>query len=446
MKPGIATRHPQYGDGTVVEVDTHRGIKVDFGYVAAWVALRDLEISGDIKSSLRSTSDVPSPALIGTPQPTLSPDIVAARRSVLALKLGQVLEDDVLQLSVGTNDIQAEFERAIAAAVNRYPQNLLVEGAWGAGKTHLLTILTKLAAANGLATATVILDGEGITLSEPMGLMEAILGSLRYPDEEVPHGVGARLAALRRQHTFQSVQRSLGESMAQAIFELPPSAFDEPEVREVLEDYFMLKLASSRAREKLKQLGYTTWLPSLKAMRLDARPQRFCDLLKEWAECCALTGAKGLVVVFDEVDVEYAMYFNNFRRYLLLKALGSLRQQRCPILLAFGSAPASDDMGDENDAIEELVESIEQMKRIEAPRPHIELTRELGVRLQNLYAGAYPGQTSHLRRRRMLRRIERFAEHHHDATLDPMPRGFVRGTLELLDVAADIDDNFDTPE
>ena len=71
------------------------------------------------------------------------------------------------------------MEQAIIAAARRQPQSVPVEGSWGAGKTHLLTLLTRLAAEQRLATATVILDGEGVTLSEPMGLMEAILGSLR---------------------------------------------------------------------------------------------------------------------------------------------------------------------------------------------------------------------------------------------------------------------------
>ena len=39
------------------------------------------------------------------------------------------------------------------------------------------------------------------------------------------------------------------------------------------------------------------------------------------------------------------------------------------------------------------------------------------------------------------RRIESFAEYHHEGTLNPTPRGFVRGTLELLDVMSDLEGN-----
>lgn len=438
MRQGVAVRHPQYGDGVIVDVDSHRGAKVDFGYVATWVPLRDLELPDDDERSLEETPAPPPPTPAETHLPSLSANVVAARRAILALKLGQVLEENVHELSVGTDDVRAEMEQAIIAAVRQQPQSVLVEGSWGAGKTHLLTLLTRLAAEQGLATATVILDGEGVTLSEPMGIMEAILGSLRYPGEVAPHGIGSRLADLRRRRNFGDVWQSVGFGIAEAIYRIPLGALDEPEAMEVLEDYFMLALAPTRAREKLRRLHYRISLPPLKARRLDERPERFCELLKGWAGFCALTGAKGLAVVFDEVDVEYATRFVGLRDSLL-EAFDALLRESCPLLLAFGSAPASDDVGDANDAVQDLVGSISEMRRIEAPRPNVEQTKELGVRLQELYARAYRRRTSGVDPHGVRRRIERFAEHHHDEFLDPMPRGFVRGLLELLDVMSDLE-------
>ena len=436
MRRGNDVRHPQYGDGVVVAVDSHRGINVDFGYVAAWVPLGDLELPDDVERSFEETPDAPPPKSAERPLPVMSKDIVGARRAVLALKLGQVLEENVQELSIGTDDIQSEMEQAIVATVRRQPQSILVEGSWGSGKTHLLTLLTRLAAERGLATATVILDGEGVTLSEPMSLMEAILGSLRYPGEVVPCGVGNRLADLRRRRSFRDVRQSVGWRITEAIFQIPHRALDEPEAMEVLEDYFMLTLAPTRAKEKLRQLQCRIRLPPLKAQRLDDRPERFCDLLKGWAGFCALTGAKGLAVVFDEVDVEYATRFEGLRSPLLA-AFDSLLREDCPILLAFGSAPASDHVGDAEDAVQDLVGSIAGMRRIKAPLPSVEQTKELGVRLQELYARAYPTQTSSADPHEVRGQIERFAERYHVQTLDPTPRGFVRGTLEQLDILSD---------
>ena len=444
MRQGTVVRHPQYGAGVIVAIDSLRGLNVDFGYVTAWVPSGDLELPDDVEQSLEESPDTPEPPTrAGTPLPSLSTDVVAARRAVLALKLGQVLEENVHELSIGTDDIRPDLERAVVAAVQRQPQSILVEGSWGAGKTHLLTLLTRLAAKKGLATATVILDGEGVTLSEPMGLMEAILGSLRYPGEPAPAGIAGPLARLRRQDRHQ-VQGRVGR-IAEAVFQMPSRAFEWEEVLDVLEDYFGLKLPATHANRKVSQLGYGgIYLPSMRARSVDDRADRFCELLLGWAEFCALTGAKGLAVVFDEVDVEFGIvrsYELCRRRNRLLGTLDRLPETHCPLLLAFGSAPAIYDVGNSNDAVQDLVESINGMKRIKAPRPNVEQTKELGVRLQELYARAYPTRTSSVEPHAVRRRIERFAEHHHDGTLDPTPRGFVRGTLELLDVVSDLEGN-----
>lgn len=432
MRRGDTVRHPQYGEGVIVAVDSRR-VNVDFGYVAAWIPLENREFPDDLERTLEEPRDTRPPARVGTLLPSLSRDVVAARHALLALKLGQVLEENVRELSIGTDYVQAEMEKAIIASVRKQPQIVLVEGSWGTGKTHLLTLLTKLATERNLATARVILDGEGVTLSEPMGLMEAILGSLRYPDEVAPCGIGRRLAILRRQSASEDIRQTVGPKIATAIDQIPYEALDDSEAMEIFEDYFMLTLAATRAKEKLRRLKYSVNLPSLKARRLDERPDRFCELLKGWSGFCVLTGAKGLVVVFDEVDVEYAMAYGGYQRSLLLKEFKYLIQNRYPILLAFGSAPPSDDVGNEKDAVQDLVNSIESMKRVEAPRPNVEQTKELGIRLQKLYAQAYPERTSGVDRGRVRRRIEHFAKHHHE-NLDPTTRGFVRGTLELLDV------------
>lgn len=434
MREGVAVRHPQYGSGVVVAADTRRGANVDFGYVVAWVPLRELEFPDGGEDSLVQQSDEAEEVPDSTGMPALPSPVVAARRAVLALKLGQVLEENVHDLSIGTDQVRVDMERAIAEARQFRPQSLLVEGSYGAGKTHLLTLLTKLAADEGFATATVILDGEGVTLSEPMGLMEAVLGSLRYPSDLAPCGVGDRLADLRRL-SYQEVWQGVGWRIAEAIFQVPREAFDEPEAIAVLEDYFMLTLAASRAREKLRQLGYRVSLPPLSARVLDQRPGRFCELLRGWAGFCTWTGARGLVIVFDEVDVEYAFPRGRLRG-ALLNAFDEMLSRSCPIVLAFGSAPPSDDVGDSNDAVEDLVASISAMTRIEAPVPSVEETKELGHRLHDLHSRAYPKSGAGVDARVLQQRLNRFADRHYEENLEPTIRGFVRGTLEILDVAS----------
>ena len=434
---GVRVRHPALGTGTVVAGDSRRRVRVNFGYAAAvWLPVEELEFLEDVRHASPDGPKPPGPT--GRGFPALPEGVIEARRAILALKLGQVLEENVCDLSVGTEGIQTSVQRAITAAVGRQPRGVLIEGSWGSGKTHLLTLLTALAARAELATATIILDGEGVTLADPMGLMEAILGSLRYPGEVAPCGVGPRLGRLRWQDKHSGTECRIAET----VLQIPGKALDEPEVLDALEEYFTLKLAATPARNKLGRLGWRgISLPPMKARSVADRAERFCELVRGWAEFCASTGAKGLTVVFDEVDVEYATPRNHEwrrRRSQFLESLDGLLGQECPLLLAFGSAPPGGDVEQENDAVKDLVRRIDRMDPpITAPRPSLHQKLELGSRLQTLYAGAYPDRMAQVNRNKVRKLVEEFAERHQDS-LDPTPRSFVRGTLERLDVASSL--------
>ena len=369
----------------------------------------------------------------------LTDSVVQARRAILALKLGQVLEQDVQTLSVGVDQVQTRLEHTVAEAAARRPQSILIEGPWGTGKTHLLTLLTSLARARKFATSRVILDGEGVTLWEPMGLMEGLLGSLKYPGEAVPLGIGHRLHQVRRRTTYSAARDRLGPRLAGAIFATPTAAFEEPEVLDVMEDYFRLNLSRTQARYKLRKLRhYGADLPELRAWHTADRARRFSELLVAWAEFCVLTGAKGLAVLLDEVDVEYSATdrptmlneLHRMRRDDLLEALSALRTWRCPLILAFGSAPVASAEGSGRDAAADLRGRMPGLVSIEAPQPTLEQTRELGRKLRTLYERAYGQATPSAGNG-----IEDFASRHL-LELNPIPRDFVRGVLERLDVAA----------
>lgn len=448
MRSGTTVNHPELGEGIVVEV-AERGGKhaalVDFSYMKVWVSWEELGLTSDRLVShpdLRSAPPVAAPPEIDNVR--LPVETANARRAILALKLGQMLQEDVVELSVGTDRIQETIEQAVSSTVKRQPVGLLFQGAWGSGKTHLLTMLSALATQHQLATASVILDGEGVRLSEPMELMKALLGSLRYPDEEAPVGVTSRFAQLRRSNISTDTRQRM-RRIASAIFETPAQAFDEPEVVEVFDDYLAMSLAVTHAKQKLRELGYRVSLPRMKTWRVGFRAGRFCELLGEWAEFCASTGAKGLVVIFDEVDVEYASTLGTSnheqrkRRDLLLSELSKLLnpEESLPLLLAFGSASAAGEVEAFNDAVRDLKRRIDGLTEIEAPLPNLTQTLELGHRLQALYARAYPERTAAVDKVKLENAIQEFAQLH-QRDINPVPRNFIRGTLERLDVASDL--------
>ena len=441
MIPGDRVRHPALGAGVVLAVPARGrvpGARVDFGYMVDWVPQKELAPAGNLGvpgSQNEVSRDEPEH---WRPVDTLTESVVGARRAVLALKLGQVLQEDVLDLSVGTETAETLLRGAVDGAVRRKPAAILVSGPYGAGKTHLLTMLASLAAQERLATAAAILDGEGVTLADPMTILEPVLRSLRFPGESAPSGVGRWLVELRRRGSGWD-RRS---RIAQAVFEMPVAAFDDPDVVETLEDYLTTSLPVSHATLRLRRLvRQPIQLPAMRAHRIGERAERFCELLRDWAEFCEAAGARGLVVVFDEVDVEYAATLWNVgrrrRRQQLLHALNDLLGQSVPLVIAFGSAPATDEEA-ANDAARDLTERMSRIQQIDAPRPDSAQVRELGRRLCGLYSRAYPAWSSGVDEGSVERAIDEHAERYAEGYGEPgdrAPRRFVRELLEWLDVA-----------
>ena len=444
MIPGDRIRHPAFGAGVVLAVLARGrvpGARVDFGYMVDWVPQKELAPAGNLQRPSPEDKVSRRARERWKPLDTLTESVVGARRAVLALKLGQVLQENVLDLSVGAETAEALLRKAVGGAALRKPAGILVSGPYGAGKTHLLTMLASLAAREGLATASALLDGEGVTLADPMTMLEPVLRSLCLPGESAPSGVGRWLVEMRKRGSRWGRGRS---RIAEAVFELSATELDDPEVLEAVEDYLTTSLPVSHANMKLRKLvRRPIQLSPMKAHRIADRPQRFCELLRDWADFCEAAGARGLVVIFDEVDVEYAGTLwsarRRRRRQLLLHALNDLLGQSVPLVLAFGSAPATDGEA-ANDAVWDLTERMSRLQQVEAPRPDAVEIRALGRRLCKLYSSAYPEWFSGVEEGAIEQAVDedtkRYAEGYGEPG-DPAPRRFVRELLEWLDVASD---------
>jgi len=225
--------------------------------------------------------------------------------------------------------------------------------------------------------------------------------------------------------------------------ELPRSAFENADAVAVLEDYLSLGLAASSAKLQLKKLGFPgVALPPLRARSLSDRSKRFCDLLHDWTKVCVAAGASGLVIILDELDVEYAATTwegnqslgRRARRAALLEALSGLQSERIPLLVAFAAAPAGAGVEAENDASRDIASVIGSLdEEIVAPIPRDSELRELGKKVFQLYRAAYPGSFS----RGSSGAAERIADllvAWYQRRANPVPRYFVRSALEVMDV------------
>lgn len=443
MKSGDIVRHPVLGKGTIeTVVPTPRGLayRVKFSYAKQTIMASEFEQIGLSVGDSAPTIDKTKAA---GPKPSIQTtfttnSLMIARAGINALKLGQILESQVKRLTVGTGDAETEFDALFARDYNRNGRIVMIEGAWGVGKTHLLTLLAAHATEHGYAVSSTILDGYGATLSEPMRLMESITSSIKFPGEPVPMGIGAKLSEVKTKG-ISDLKAFKADRLVKVLEEISVDALTNPEAVSVLEDYLGLSLASTKAKESLSRLGYSgVKLPPLKAQSVTERGDRLAELLCDWAAFCVGGKAKGLLVVLDEVDVDYARagwwdYQRRLRQDLTLKALGSTRHKRIPLVIAFGSAPAGPGAQAADDAVQDVIDKVGKVDaEIEAKSlTTTELTR-LGQSIHELYDEAYPGFSEKLDLKE-LSTLQKTLLKKYQRMVSPVPRRYVRALLHCMD-------------
>jgi hypothetical protein len=231
-----------------------------------------------------------------------------------------------------------------------------------------------------------------------------------------------------------------GQRMIKLMEEIPVRALDDPEVVLVLEDYMSLALAATQARTRIRELGYgDVKLPALKARSVAERAQRFQELLCDWTGFCVGAGAKGLLIVMDEVDVDYArsLYWNEEwrgRHDATLRAIGQLKGHRLPLVIAFGSAPAGPDVDESVDSVRDVIRKIGHMDvRVQAANLTDENLIELAEKVFNLYCSAYTGFSNKLSPQGR-KSVCKMLLKQYKRELSPVPRRFVRSLLHCFDL------------
>jgi len=162
-------------------------------------------------------------------------------------------------------------------------------------------------------------------------------------------------------------------------------------------------------------------------------------------------GAHGLVVVLDELDVEYAStayadrasWGRRARRRALLERMENMSAAQCPLLIAFASAPAGPGVGSEDDAVEDVREAFgSRLIHLKAPNPSEEDLKQLLATLTSLYETAYPDKTLGLVGRRATSLFGGLYASYRRSP-NPVPRHFVRTALEAFDLLTVGEQSFD---
>jgi hypothetical protein len=323
----ILARHPRKGDCTIREVaPTYGRVKVLVDYPDLGLCRRpeyldelvDRGTGGRI--SLTAPPQLPVPATINHSSP---PSWQAARQMLLALRLGQSTFDSIKELSVGMEDVEAACQWAIQRAQSGQISFLLFESPYGMGKSHALGFLKLTAQKAGMASGSVVLDGVSVSLGLPMSLIGSLAHAVEYPetDNAATEGLSQRLAGLVMHGAVDKLRVVCADYLHGCLENLRPHHIENPDLWEVVEDYLCLEMSANQASQRLG-----VRMQALRARFLEDRPARCADLLREWAQACTVTGARGgLAVLLDEADVDYAQggrgIIEQGQRTALLEAL-----------------------------------------------------------------------------------------------------------------------------
>ena len=124
----------------------------------------------------------------------MTPDLVAGRRAVEALRSGVPSWEAVRALGTGQPVVEDRCGAVLDAAEQGAGRELLLGAAVGAGKSHLLTHLAQLALDRGFAVSTVVVSKE-TPLYDPAEVLRAAVESLRG-EARVPGTLADAAAAL----------------------------------------------------------------------------------------------------------------------------------------------------------------------------------------------------------------------------------------------------------
>jgi hypothetical protein len=445
MKIGDEVYHPKYGKGTIKLIlpnPSGNRIKIDFGYAKPILLASEVRQSPGGSPLDAEVLLPPRPNLPGETITRLDPPTLLARQGIQALKLGQILDAHVERLSVGMDKLRKDFTQVLTQAATGQPTFLLITGAWGSGKSHALTMLETLARQRDFATSVAIMDGYSLSLARPMELLQEVMSNLIVPQQEGMDGIMAWLRAAISQSRLPLLQQR-APLIASVLRNLTLEALDAPEISQVVVDYLFLSMTLTQAYYCLHQLGLNTQiLPNLRPYRLAERTVAFTKLLTNWAHFAKIMGAKGLLVILDELDVDYGNTARETQqhkklreqRHNLLLALQQIGS--APLFLAFAAVPGLSFGHDSirKDAIRHLQQVLQnRLTTLIVPELTENHYTELFSKLNDLYQQAYPGGGVQLSTAASDQLCASLLAHHRRDP-QPLPRKFVRLCLEALDV------------
>ncbi|MFI7547572.1 BREX system ATP-binding domain-containing protein [Actinoplanes sp. NPDC049599] len=230
---------------------------------------------------------------------------VAARRAIEALRSGVPSRDAVAALGSGQSAIEDRFESLCASVKAGTPGSMLIGGGFGAGKSHLLEHLARLALNAGWTVSRVVISKE-TPLHDPAKVFRAAADSAWREGQARPAIVEAAAELDLDGRSYAELLRWASSSGAELNERFPATLAlfahlrdrDAAYAETILRFWSGDPIAVPELRRRLKEIGeQRPLLPPIAAPELARQRMRFA------ARLLAAADSPGWLLLFDEVEL-----------------------------------------------------------------------------------------------------------------------------------------------
>jgi hypothetical protein len=303
-----------------------------------------------------------------SPKPSSLSGEVGLRRSIEALRFGLVPDQALEALTVGIEKLSAWSLSRFPCAHAGHPLASAITGPFGAGKSHTMAVIRRLALRQGYIVARVEVDGRAVSLSAPAKLLHQLWSTTQMNDRRsstplvdlytmaVKTGQSAPSIAPRGidriKHNYEvvaAIHRAGQVDKHGPLIEALLSSSDEVTAAGV-----------TRALRLERHAAYWDVRPKpMIGSTVADRPYDFVEVLAGHAVLAKMSGFKGLIVTVDEFEVEQMLTRVQYERVNdLLQVLTAyfndkLEYQAAPLGMFF--ATVGDDGHEGDQAIAAMV-------------------------------------------------------------------------------------------
>ncbi|MHB8644262.1 MAG: BREX system ATP-binding domain-containing protein [Thermomicrobiales bacterium] len=400
---GARVRTADFGAGTVIETLPDGALVRcdDYGGMSLLLTYDTLSAIDAPHATPRVPLGPPPGRRVGHGPP---PPGLRERQAIEALRFGLVPYAALDELTLGYRALREWICSRLPDAHDGAPQVSAIFGPFGAGKSHTMAVIRRVAAQRGYLTARVEVDGNTVSLAEPAKLLHALWSTLRGENfQSATPLLDLYVAAAKAGRPAPTIApRGMDRPRNNYLFIAEAlrrgKAIDEHGY--ALEDVLSSSPTSSaggvQAQLGLSQAIRNREIATFKPMigpTVEHRPYDFVETLAGHATVARLAGYQGIALTIDEFEVDRSLLTpaKQVRLVHLLQVLQRYLDDEtdhpaAPLALFFATIGEDDHSGDR--VIEQLIGDRPEVRYDLQPWQPQDL-RDLAGKIDRLYTAAY---------------------------------------------------------